>query len=52
LRNEGKLIKKLKLFSPECDSARHSIHTTTWNTCCPNNAKLLMMYFTDNSAKV
>jgi hypothetical protein len=32
-------------------SAQHPIHTTAWNTCCPNNEKLLTMYFTDNSAK-
>jgi hypothetical protein len=43
----------LTLFCVVCIEccARHSIHTTAWNTCCHNTAKLLTMYFTDNSTK-
>jgi hypothetical protein len=36
----------LKLFSPT------NAHFIEHIKCCPNNAKLLTMYFTDNSAKV
>jgi hypothetical protein len=49
------------LFTNECTfywtykmshCVRHSIHTTAWNTCCHNTAKLLTMHFTDNPTKV
>jgi hypothetical protein len=33
-------------------SVRPSIHTTAWNTCWHNTAKLLTIYFTDNPTKV